>query len=133
MNMMSTASRQQRALQAKDAMRELSGEIRNVVSEPLACTASAGGTMRYNPATGKVEYCDGLVAVWMPLSSGVFGGIYTLNQTGVAVGNCDHINPMTGGYSCPPGFTDTQHVLCLGSLSESSVLHPHVLAVVSIV
>jgi prepilin-type N-terminal cleavage/methylation domain-containing protein len=43
MSLITNATKQQKSIVAKDAMRELTGEIRNVLSDSIACTKTFGG------------------------------------------------------------------------------------------
>jgi prepilin-type N-terminal cleavage/methylation domain-containing protein len=57
MSIITNASKQQKSIVAKDAMRELTGEIRNLLSNPIACTKTFG-TNPLTISTGLNPYLE---------------------------------------------------------------------------
>lgn len=74
-----------------NAALDVSGEVRvgNTGSE---CTASTGGSLRYNSSTGLMEYCNGVSTIWTPMGALKQNDCY---WSGV---------PSQGNFICPTGY-----------------------------
>jgi type II secretory pathway pseudopilin PulG len=90
---------------APTAALEVAGGIKpGAASTGAACTPE--GAFAYDLGTHAPVYCSNLL-LWTAMGGGggwKIGGLYTMGNGG---SGCDHVNPITGGYSCPAGYTNS--------------------------